>query len=198
MAHKYTEEERQFIIENAKGITTFQLTELFNIKFQSDLKQSQIRAFLKNNGIRNEICSQFTKGCIPYNKGTKSICKANRCSFKKGHIPVNYKPVGYERVDEDGYVLIKVQDKGTWPERWRPKGSVMWEKYHKKKVPKGYVVIFADQNKLNFAKENLIVISRNELLVMNRKKRFSKNSDITKVNINISKLDIKIMEKRKK
>lgn len=198
MGHKYTEEERQFIIENVKGVTTFQLTEMFNTAFQLDLKRSQIRAYLKNNKLTNGIFRQFKKGHAPYNKGTKTVCKANKTSFKKGHVPANYKPVGSERIDEDGYVLVKVQDTGTWPERWKHKGKIMWEKYHNQEVPKGYVVVFADQDKQNFAKENLVLISRRELLVMNQKKRFSENSDITKVNINISKLDIKIIEKSKK
>ncbi len=175
MAHKYTKEQKEWLIAHVKGVTTFQLTEMFNTAFQLDLKRSQIRAYLKNNKLTNGIFRQF----------------------KKGHVPANYKPVGSERIDEDGYVLVKVQDTGTWPERWKHKGKIMWEKYHNQEVPKGYAVIFADQNKLNFAKENLVLISKKELLDMNRKNRFSCDSEITKTNLNISKLDIKLYEIKK-
>lgn len=197
MAHKYTKEQKEWLIAHVKGVTTFQLTEMFNTAFQLDLKRSQIRAYLKNNKLTNGIFRQFKKGHVPYNKGTKTVCKANKTSFKKGHVPANYKPVGSERIDEDGYVLVKVQDTGTWQERWKHKGKIMWEKYHNQEVPKGYAVIFADQNKLNFAKENLVLISKKELLDMNRKNRFSRNSEITKTNLNISKLDIKLREIKK-
>lgn len=198
MAHKYTKEQKEWLIANVKGVTTFLITEMFNTTFRLDLKRSQIRAFLKNNNLTSGLDCQFQKGTVPYNKGKKGLTKANKTSFKKGCIPKNYKPIGTERIDRDGYVLVKVQDTGTWPERWRQKGKIMWEKYHNQEVPKGYAVIFADQNKLNFAKENLVLVSMREMLNMNRNKRFSKNPEITKTNINIAKIEIKIKKLQSK
>lgn len=45
----------------------------------------------------------FIKNTIPWNKGTKNICKPNSGSFKKGHLPSHFKG---RRMDDYGYVLI--------------------------------------------------------------------------------------------
>ena len=44
--------------------------------------------------------------------GKKGICAdgCERTWFKKGHIPANYRPVGSERVNADGYIEVKVAD----------------------------------------------------------------------------------------
>lgn len=197
--HKYTEEEKEFIKNNAFGITTPELIEKFEERFNIKLKKTQLSSFKKRYGIKSGFTSSnfyFKKGNIPFNKGTKGLTKANITSFKKGNIPANLRPIGSERIDKkDGYILIKVSNEGR---RWKFKHKVLWEKYHNKSIPKGYVVTFADQNKENFSKENLILISRRELSIMNREKRFSKIPDITKTNILLTKLNSKVNDLKKR
>lgn len=196
--HKYTEEEIEFIKNNAFGITTSELIDKFEKRFNIRLKKTQLSSFKKRNGIKSGFTSSdfyFKKGHIPFNKGTKGLTGANITSFKKGNIPPNLRPIGSERTDRDGYILIKISNEGK---KWELKHKVLWEKYHNKPIPKGYVVAFLDQNKENFSKENLILLSRKELSIMNREKRFSHNPDITKINITLTKLNSKIYDLKKR
>ncbi len=59
---------------------------------------------LQNNGRRY----RFSKGNIPANKGKKMPAnvyeKARKTMFRKGNIPANHKPIGYERINADGYI----------------------------------------------------------------------------------------------
>ena len=74
----------------------------------------------------------------------------------------------------------------------------MYEKYHNIKLTQDDVVIFADQNKLNFEKDNLILVSKNQLLEMNRNKLIFQDKELTKTGANIAELMIKINERKNK
>ena len=118
---------------------------------------------------------------------------ANKTSFKKGNKPKNWKPIGSERIDIDGYTLIKIAD----PREWALKHRIVWEQHHKKKIPRGSVIIFADGNKSNLSIENLICITREELKVLNKCKLISSIAELTKTGLNIAKIRIKLAELRK-
>jgi hypothetical protein len=112
---------------------------------------------------------QFSKGQTPPNKGQKMSSevyeKVKYTMFKKGEIPRNTKQEGYEMIDKDGYVKIKVQDKMAYKHR------VIWEQ-HNDKLNKGDVVRFKDGNKLNCTIENLELVSRSENMIKNTIHRF--------------------------
>lgn len=199
MAIKYTDEMKDYLKEIVPGKHYKDVLVLFNNKFKTDLSISALKSALKRFGILNGVVSTFKKGSSPWNKGKKGLSKANRTSFKKGNKPANFRPVGSERIDRDGYTLIKINNEGSMWERWTSKHKYLWEKYNGRKVPPGYVVIFADQNNRNFEKENLILVSRAELLKLNRKKLIFDNSEATKAGLNTAKLMLKIDElKRRK
>jgi hypothetical protein len=112
---------------------------------------------------------QFSKGQTPPNKGQKMSSevyeKVKYTMFKKGEIPRNTKQEGYEMIDKEGYVKIKVQDKMAYKHR------VIWEQ-HNDKLNKGDVVRFKDGNKLNCTIENLELVSRSENMIKNTIHRF--------------------------
>ena len=81
--------------------------------------------------------------------------------------------------------------------RWALKHRVVWEQHHKKKIPKGSVIIFADGNKNNLNIENLICVTRNELKVLNKCRLISSVPELTKTGLNVVKLKIKLAEIRK-
>ena len=155
--HKFTSEQKEFILENAKGLTNAELIERFSQKFRINLKVSQIKCYKSNHGISSGLDGRFKKGQAPANKGKKmsqyqyELCKATM--FKKGHTPQNFKPVGSERVNIDGYVEIKV----AYPSVWKLKHRVVYEKAFGK-IPAGYAIIFLDQNKLNVSLDNLAIV----------------------------------------
>ena len=122
---------------------------------------------------------------------------ANKTSFKKGHKPKNWRPIGSERVDAEGYTLIKVSNEGCKHKMWALKHRIVWEQHHKKKIPRGSVIIFADGDKSNLNIENLICVTRNELKVLNKCKLISSIAELTKTGLNIAKIRIKLAELRK-
>lgn len=100
---------------------------------------------------------EWKKGHVPWNKGLKGYCPkgTSEFRFKKGHIPWHTREIYSERLDKDGYVLIKIDDR----KKWKRKHIRIWEKEHGK-VPEGHIIIFRDNNKYNFDINNLKCISR--------------------------------------
>lgn len=192
MAHKYTEEQSKFIKENINGRRSNELTSMFNKNFNLDLKVSQIRAYIKNHNLKSGIDCRFTKGSTPHNKGVKGVGGWEPTQFKKGNRPANYLPIGSERVNGDDYIDIKIED----PNKWKGKHILIWEQ-HNGAVPKGHVVIFADRNNRNFDINNLILVSRQQLLIMNKNKLIQDDTDLTKTGVIIANIYQKISEKRK-
>lgn len=192
MPHKYTDKQYEFIKNNAKGIGNAELTEMFNKHFQLNLTVDQIKGFKKNKKISSELDGRFAKGHIPANKGVKGMQKANITSFKEGNRPHNYAPVGSERINSDDYIDIKIED----PNKWKGKHILIWEKYNGP-VPKGHAVIFGDKNRRNFDINNLILVSRKQLLILNRNKLIKSDSDLTKTGVIIADLYQKINERKK-
>lgn len=193
--HFFTEEQRKFIKENAKGIGNVELTEKFNKHFNLELGVNQIKAFKKNNHIRSGLTGRFKKGHQTWNKNKKKTWKGGEeTQFKKGHTPKNHRPIGSERVDsKDGYLLVKIAE----PNKWKAKHRVIWEEANGSSLPKGHAIMFADGNICNFDLDNLILVSRRELLVLNQENLIQKDTELTKTALNIAKLKIKIQEVKK-
>lgn len=111
----------------------------------------------------NGKCHRFPKGHVPANKGKKMpedvYEKARKTMFRKGNVPANHKPVGYERINVDGYVEVKVAE----PNKFRLKHRIVWEENFGT-IPSGYNVQFRDKNQQNLNPDNLYLISRSEQL----------------------------------
>ena len=111
----------------------------------------------------NVIATRYKKGNVPPNKGKKVSAevyeKMKPHMFKKGETPLNYRPVGSERVNVEGYVEIKVAD----PKTWKLKHRVIWEEAHGP-IPEGYNIQFKDGNSLNVQLDNLYMISKADQL----------------------------------
>ena len=195
---KYTDEMIEFLREVAKGKTYAEITELFNKKFDLKVDTKRIKSLLSRKKIHTETGGcLYKKGSIPWNKGKKGFMGANRTSFKKGHRPKSWRPIGSERVDRDGYTLIKISNEGGMWKRWALKHRVVWEEHYKMKVPKSYVIIFADGDKTNLNIDNLICVTRNELRVLNQHRLISSVPELTKTGLNVAKIRIKLAELRK-
>lgn len=111
------------------------------------------------------VANRIKKGSVPHNKGKRQVdfmsaeaierTKATR--FQPGQMPHNSRPVGYERIDDDGYVLVKApgRRKMMLKHRW------VWEQ-HNGPVPEGMCVAFIDGNRLNCDIDNLVLITEAE------------------------------------
>ena len=192
VAHKWSDEEKDYLREITSGRHYKEIVELMNAKFEYEFNLGQIKGAIARYKLNTGFTGYFPKGNIPFNKGTKGIMKANKTSYKKGNIPQSYKPVGTERITKDGYTEIKVKD----PNVWKLKQRLIYEE-HYGEIPKGYVVMFLDRDKSNFDINNLILISRNQLRTLNQNDLIKDDPELTKSGIILADLLIKINEKDK-
>ena len=181
--HRWTDEEKEYLASIVKGKTYKELLILMNDKFEYEFSSQQIESALRRYNLKTGNTGQFKKYQEPWNKGLKGYMGANKTSFKKGTIPPNYKPVGTERFAKDGYIEVKVKD----PNVWELKHRYIYKKHHGE-IPNGYNVIFADKNISNFNIDNLILVSKAEMLILNKNKLIFEDKDFTKVGVNIAKL----------
>lgn len=190
--HKYTDLQKKFLEKNIKGVKVPELTKIFNACFGLSLKDSQIQAYKKNHCLKSGLITTFQKGQEPPNKGKKGVGGWEPTQFKKGHKPHNRMDIGSERINGEGYIEIKTSD----PNNWAFKHILIWEK-HNGLIPKGHVIIFGDSDKQNTNIENLILVSRRQLLALNRNNLMQKDAELTKTAIVITDLLSKIAQKKK-
>lgn len=129
-------------------------------------KEKIVRAAKMTAMHPNSIAARFKKGHVSHNLGKKMPShvyeKAKHTMFKKGNRPANYRPVGSERLNVDGYVEVKIAE----PNKWRGKHRVIWEREHGE-VPEGYSVSFKNGNRQDFSLDNLILVTRSDLMHQN-------------------------------
>lgn len=190
---RYSEEERRFLRENIPGRSYAEAAAAFNAKFPSaPITPAQINSFCGNNKVSTGRDGRFRKGLTLYNKGMKGIHLSPATEFKKGHSPHNHRPVGSTRVTVDGYTEIKIAE----PKKWRMLHVIIYEKIHGP-IPKGHVVIFGDGDRQNITPENLILVSRAQLVRLNQQKLIGASAELTKTGVLVADLIIKISEKKK-
>lgn len=160
---KWTNAQKVFVETAYKLMPISDIATAFNNYFGTSAKTSQIRAMIKNHGMKSGRNGQFVIGISPWNAGTKGIMKANIGTFKKGNRPQTWVPVGTETKEtKDGYWKVKISD----PRKWKFKHRLIWEEHHGK-IPIGKIVVFRDGDKDNCAIENLQLIDRGTLAQYN-------------------------------
>lgn len=184
---KYTDEMKQFILDNYKGRYNQELADLFNQKFNTNITSRTIKSYKANNKLNSGLTGKFRKGQTPHNKGKKMpkevYEKVKHTMFAKGNVPPNHRPVGSERISKDGYIEVKVAE----PNKWRLKQRVVYEEA-KGKIPEGCTIIFLDGNKRNFDIDNLRCITWSELLYLNCN-GLNNSNEITETGILMARLD---------
>ena len=156
---KPTQEVIQFLKENIKDKPIKKLVQLVNEHFKINLSSEQVRNF---------------------------VYKRNLSTGK--HNGAWELPLGTERLDAWGYVLIKVPNK----KYLMRKQSYLWQQANGE-IPKGHNVIFLDGNKYNFELDNLALVSDSELGVLNSGLRFN-DKELTKMGIVIAKHRVAILD----
>ena len=165
MGKKWTSEENKILSELYPTNATKTIAEKLGRTVKSLNSQAHILGlkkcpeYLKANVyiITNpSVRHQFKKGQPAWNKGMKGLQIGGvNTQFSKGSKPHNWVEDGSERIDKDGYAMIKVNGKFILKHRH------IYEQ-HFGKIPKGLVVRFKDNNKLNFDHANLEAITREE------------------------------------
>jgi HNH endonuclease len=129
----------------------------------------------------------FKAGNVPWNKGKKGTTGWSTTRFKAGAVPPNHRPVGSERkCATDGYIYVKVAE-GIG--QYRLKQRVIWEQHHGP-IPPSNMVVFLDNNRENFDIENLALVSRGELAVLNKHDKWTHATpDIKRALIGVVRLE---------
>lgn len=161
MKNSLSEEQKRFIEENYKNITSKELTQILNKKFNSEVPVKKVQDYKKRHRLRSGVVTRFSKDKQPH----------------------NYKQIGSEFINSNGYVMIKIAD----PNRWKLKHRYLYEKY-KGRIPNGYSVIFANGNKQDFGLDNLILVERKVKLIAKNKKLFFDEKELTETGLMIAKL----------
>lgn len=199
--YRIPEEIKQFIRDNAAGTFNKDLAAMLNEKFGTNYSGMQLGSIKYRLGVVSGIDSTFRKGRrsspatefkaghVPVNKGTKGMfpTAGGATRFKKGHRPHNWRPVGSERCNSDGYWEIKVEE----PNKWRAKHVLIWEAENGP-VPKGNVIIFLDGNKNNLKLENLAMISKAENVRKNQMHLYGGTTEIGRIAVDAAKLITKL------
>lgn len=182
-----------FMIDFVPGHQEQEIRDEFEKRFGIILNRSQIKNFKVRYSLKSGTHGGcYKKGNIPHNKGKKmshevyAIC--SQTMFKKGHVSTRHRPIGSERINVDGYVEIKVGE----PAKWKLKQRCIWESVKGEQLKSDDVIIFLDQNKQNFAIDNLYKLKRSELIRYNQSRLYCENADISKAAAQIAQLKVAI------
>lgn len=189
----YTSEQTDFIIQGYTRLTLPELHAAYNRHFEETRTLGQIRCFLHNRRILSGRTGQFAKGCVSWNKGKKGYMGANATSFKKGQLPHNHTRLWTERISKDGYIEISIPERNPYtgfPQRYKLKHIWLWEMYNGP-VPPGHAVIFIDGNKEHVDLDNLMIVTRSELLSLNLHNYSETPDELKPAVLQLAKLEVK-------
>lgn len=185
-----------YILENHEGNGPKAMTEMLNGRFGTAYTTQQVKSYYGNHGINSGTDGRFRKGHTPSNKGMRmppgTYEKVRGTMFKKGNAPHNTLGVGAEVKTKDGYIRVKVAE----PNKWELKHRLIWRRAYGE-IPDGYTVGFKDGDKANLSPDNLILMSRVELLELTRRGFRSQDPRVTEAGLAAVKLAVKCRELRK-
>lgn len=191
---RFTAEQKEFLVNNNYLKTAPELANMFNNKFNSNIPPKEIINFRRRNKLKCGLTGRFEKDSIPHNKGKtwndymskQSQLNSMKTTFKKGSIPSNHRNIGEERINQGGYIEIKISE----PNTWKLKHRYIYEQ-HYGLIPKNYKVIFLDGNKNNFDISNLKAITQAEELIMNSLKLRYEDKELTESAYIIAQIESK-------
>lgn len=131
----YTNAQQEWLKENFSKYINKELTDKFNAHFKTSRSVNGIFIQCKKLGLKNN-----NPKTIYFEKGYKKTQKS----------------LGSESIKR-GVVRVKT---GDGKNGWKLKHELLWKKYHNAEIPENHIIIFADGNKRNFDKDNLICVDR--------------------------------------
>lgn len=190
-ARVFTPEVVQYMRENAEGLWIKDLTNKINAHFGTSLKYGQIRSAMRNYKIKCGKVAKFEKGHTCWNKGKHTGGGPPHTLFQKGHVYKEPVPVGTKSARADGAWV-----KTAAPNVWRQLHRVVWEAANGP-MPKGHAIVFGDGNNQNCELENLILVTRKQLIRMNNMGLERVNTETTKCVATIADISNKIGERKR-
>ena len=193
---RYTEEELDFLRQHAEGRSRTELVGMLKERFGFDVSIRSVGSVMSRNDIHNHrqgFNSQFQKGCIPWNKGTKGLqLGGKKTQFKKGHVPASRKPIGTEVWSEDKQTYyIKIAN----PDVWVKKKRYLWEQAHGP-IPEGHVIICKDNDPRNVTLDNLLCVSHRAMTSVFQRGLRTEYPEINEALHTLAELEMKLKQKK--
>lgn len=137
---RWKEEEINFIKENYAKYPCLKLAKIMQEKFDREISYKSLKTLLRDLGL--------------------SYLKANNLKI------YNKAEIGTIRIRKDcnskDRYMIKVQDTGNVQHDWEECGRYYYKQYYGE-IPANHFIYFLDGDTSNFAKENLIAISKSDV-----------------------------------
>ncbi|HHX60353.1 MAG TPA: HNH endonuclease [Epulopiscium sp.] len=184
--HRYTPEQIEFLKGLSDSIINKEITRLFNEKFKSNVTTEKIGKVKRRYKIPSLNPGCFKQKHTPWNKGKSYMPRNSTTRFQKGHT-VNNRDLGETRLDRDGYVIVKIGQPSVWKRLHR----VLWENRNGL-IPDGHVILFGDGDNRNFDINNLICVSRAQLVRLNQQDLIQSDAELTRTALNVVNLQQKI------
>ena len=147
------------------------MAELFNERFHAAKNSKAMSDWChKYRFLKGTNTGRFQKGLTPWNKNNPDAKTTDR-------------PVGFERIDGDGYVRFKAPEYKTMVVKHR----YVWER-NNGPIPSGMMVTFRDGDARNCDIGNLMLISRSELVRYNNLFRKLANAQTNETCLLLAKL----------
>lgn len=194
---KWTDEMIEYVRELYPHYTNKEIAEMLKERYGITVRPMSLRNLHHKYKYEDKLVNVgcFKKGQEAWNKdrpmSEETREKLKDTWFKEGNAPANTRPIGSMRENVDGYVVIKTKENGRWTLYQRN----IYEQAHGIKLDKDDLVLFADGNTRNFDVDNLVRVTREELLYLNRRGLISSDQDITKAGVGVAKLIAKINER---
>lgn len=170
----WTPDKRAWFIAFVPGHEECEISAEHERLYGTPLTENQIGNAKVKFGVKSGTHGgRFKEGHASPNKGRtwdeighspEKQAKMRSTCFKKGNMPHNCEalPVGVERVNRDGYVMVKVAMRKSHEgcnDNWKAKHRMVYEQNHGS-IPEGCQIVFADGDKRNFDPDNLIAVPR--------------------------------------
>jgi len=183
---EFLSKTRHLFIEKAKLYQLIILTKTGGTSVHAEyisLSREQKRSAIKRCGRMNYIkivhwlSSHYQNSTEPDKTMIRDIMGCIK------HIPsyTDGKPIGSIRIKERRQ-YIKIA-----PHKWVQLHNHIWEQANGP-IPKGHVLIFGDGDFLNTDLDNLILVTRKQLLILNGNNLIKDHADFTKVGVMIADL----------
>lgn len=175
----WTPKEIAYLREHYPCTLTSELAKRFDCKNHQVYNKAHLLGLKKDKAFLSEVTYQqqmkliaegkhqgYQKGRTPENKGKKmsptTRAKVKHTWYQKGHRPHNWKPVGSQRINKEGYLEIKTQEPRTWELLHRK----IWRDHHGD-IPARHNVVFRNRDRTDCRIENLELISDEALMRRN-------------------------------
>jgi len=112
-AQVYTAEQKLWLKWHS-AVPRVELCMMFNERFCTDISPDMMKQACLRFGLKTGRTGCFEKGHVPDPRSLRKKGDTNGGTFKKGQRPTNWKPVGSEITDADGYIKVKTAEPNTW------------------------------------------------------------------------------------